>query len=219
MMFVEMPIIRVNNPPSRFGPSLATALAAVLASTVCAAPRAINELANPGFEESTGTDLAAWHAYGRGHAIDREVAHGGQQAIRCEARGSQDATGAAQVIRYDKPDKRPIVVGGWSKADDVDAGGDYCVYLDIFFEDGSPWWGQMAGWSRGRHDWQYTAQVFYPEKPVKEIQTFVLLRRTSGTAWFDDIFVCRGGRATGSVGEHRVVRRQPLNVVVLEEPK
>ena len=97
------------------------------------------------------------------------------------------------TLRYDTPDRRPIIIGGWSKADNVGSAGNYCIYLDIFFEDGTPWWGKQCSWNRGTHPWQYNGAVFSPPKPVKEIQVFVFLRHTTGTAWFDDIFLARGG--------------------------
>jgi len=40
---------------------------------------------------------------------------------------------------------------------------------------------------------QYTAEAYQPEKPVREIQAFVFLRRTKGKAWFDNVFIHRGG--------------------------
>ena len=157
------------------------------------APSAGNELVNPGFEAGQADSLDAWHGYGRGYVIDRDVVRTGRQAVRCSARGGRDGMGAVQTITYEAPDRRPIVIGGWSKAQGVGGGGDYSVYLDILYEDGTPWWGKTSPWSRGTHDWEYSARVHRPQKPVKEIKVFVFLRRTTGTAWFDDLMVCRGG--------------------------
>jgi hypothetical protein len=53
----------------------------------------------------------------------------GKLAVRCKTAGDQHGMGIAQVIRCDQPDKRPIIVGGWSRAEHVGAGGDYCLYL------------------------------------------------------------------------------------------
>ena len=152
-----------------------------------------NELADPGLEKTVADRLAAWTPYGRGYALDATEVQSGRLAVRCETRGDQDGMGIAQVIHYDRPDKRPIIVGGWSKAEDVGSGGDYCLYLDILYDDGTPWWGKTAAWTRGSHGWQYTAEVYQPEKPVRQIQAFVFLRRTKGKAWFDNVFIHRGG--------------------------
>ena len=152
-----------------------------------------NELANPGFELGGASTITGWDGYGRGYAVDRDVRRSGQRSIRCVARGETDGLGAVQIIHYDNPDRRPIVVAGWCKTQDVAGGGDCSVYLDIIYADGAPWWGKTASWARGTHDWAYSARVYRPSKPVKEIRTYVFLRRTTGTAWFDDIKICRGG--------------------------
>lgn len=173
-------------------------LLVVLAVTCVGIPPALggeagNELVNPGFEESQNATLVGWDKCARGYVIDRTTLHSGAQSIRCTSTGEKDCMGAMQTIKYDTPDKRPIVVGGWCKTRDVRARGNCCVYLDIIYEDGTPWWGRTNCWQRGTHDWEYDARICYPARPVKEIGTFVFLRRTTGTAWFDDIKVCRGG--------------------------
>lgn len=152
-----------------------------------------NEIGNAGFEETANALLTQWKAVGRGCALDDQTVHSGKRAIRCESTNSTETWGVAQVLSYEQPDKRPIIVGGWSKAQAVGTGGDYCVYLDIIYDDGTPWWGKTSAWARGTHDWQYAAQVYLPQKPVREIRTYVFLRRTTGKAWFDDVFVHRGG--------------------------
>lgn len=169
------------------GVALSGALLAAQAADVA------NEFENAGFEDTAAAKLTAWKPYRQGFALDSENLHGGKQSMRCESTKPTQACGAGQIIHCSRPDKRPIIVGGWSRAENVGAGGDYCVYLDVIYEDGSPWWGKISGWSRGTHDWEYTAQVYWPEKPVREIRAYVFLRRTTGKAWFDDVFVHRGG--------------------------
>lgn len=44
-----------------------------------------------------------------------------------------------------------------------------------------------ANWSQPTHDWEYAAEIFYPEKPIQKIQYFVFLRRGSGCVWFDEV--------------------------------
>ncbi len=154
---------------------------------------AANELANADLEQTDADRLAAWAPYGRGYMLETGEVHSGRHAIRCEATGDQDGMGISQIIRYERPDKRPIIVGGWSKAENVGGGGDYGLFLDVIYEDGTPWWGKTANWTRGSHDWQYTAEVYRPEKPVREIRAYVFLRRTKGKAWFDNVFLHRGG--------------------------
>ena len=156
----------------------------------------VNELTNPDFEEVASQEkakLSGWKPQGQGYSLDTQAAHRGQKSISCESNRMDQTRGVGQVIRYEKPDRRPIVVGGWSKAQDVSGAGDYCIYMDIVYEDGTPWWGQTSRWTAGTHNWQYTAHVFYPEKPVREIRVYVFLRRLQGKVWFDDLFLHRGG--------------------------
>ena len=137
---------------------------------------AANELANADLEQTDADRLAAWAPYGRGYMLETGEVHSGRHAIRCEATGDQDGMGISQIIRYERPDKRPIIVGGWSKAENVGGGGDYGLFLDVIYEDGTPWWGKTANWTRGSHDWQYTAEVYRPEKPVREIRAYEIGR-------------------------------------------
>ena len=99
-------------------------------------------------------------------------------------------TGLWKTLTYDAPDKTPVVFGGWSRAEDVKAG-DYCVYLDIDYADGSHNWGQKASWRQGTHDWENAQSVFFPEKPVSRILAYVLLRHGTGKAEFRDVFLER----------------------------
>ena len=67
-------------------------------------------------------------------------------------------TGLWQTLTYDAPDKTPVVFGGWSRAEGVKAG-DYCVYLDVDYADGSHDWGVKASWRQGTHDWEKIQSV------------------------------------------------------------
>ena len=142
-------------------------------------------LVNGGFEEEDGNSARGWHACGT-YAIEASAMKSGERAIRCETAEGKGASGAMQEIVYGKPDKAPVLFGGWSKAEGVTAS-EYCIYLDIWYEGGGNAWGITASWSQPTHDWEYAAEVFYPEKPVQKIQYFVFLRRGVGRVWFDDL--------------------------------
>lgn len=58
--------------------------------------------------------------------------------------------GLWKKITYDEPDTTPIVYGGESRAENVHAT-DYCVYLDIYYADGSTTWGERAEFEQGTH--------------------------------------------------------------------
>ena len=86
--------------------------------------------------------------------------------------------GRWNVFEYDSPDKTPIVFSGWSKAKDAHAP-DYCIFLDIFYSDGSATWGRKANFKLGTHDWEEAKGVFIPKKPVKKIDVYALFRSNS----------------------------------------
>ena len=91
---------------------------------------------------------------------------------------------------YDKPSKAPVFFCGTSRSTDACAP-DYCIYLDLWYDDGQPEWGVRADWTQGTHGWERTAGAFVPKKPIKKIQMFVFLRRGTGKAEFKDLVLER----------------------------
>lgn len=120
-------------------------------------------LVNGGFEDAADGKVKGWHAYGA-YACETEVVQAGARALRCEVpEAGKGQAGVMQEIVYARPDRAPVVFGGWSKAERV-AAEDYCIYLDIWYEGGGNAWGVTANWSQPTHDWEYAAEIFYPEK-------------------------------------------------------
>lgn len=93
--------------------------------------------------------------------------------------------------------RRSCGAAGMKEAAAFLAAQDYCIYLDVWYEGGGNAWGLTTGWPCRPHDWEYSAEVFYPEKPVKKIQCFVFLRKGSGRVWFDDVFLERRAPSLG----------------------
>ena len=83
--------------------------------------------------------------------------------------------GLWKVFEYETPDKAPIVFSGWSKAHDAHAL-EYCIYIDVYYTDGTISWGRKADFSLGTHDWEEAKGVFVPKKPVKKIEVYALFR-------------------------------------------
>ena len=113
-----------------------------------------NELVNPGLEANTDGNLPGWESCKADNPY--RVVHDAVQEGKCAVFGEttpQNRTfGIKQVIQYDKPNMTPVLFGGWSKCENVTTSHDYCVYLDIFYEDGTPQWAVSAPWSTGTHD-------------------------------------------------------------------
>ena len=98
--------------------------------------------------------------------------------------------GRWKEIVYDKPSKTPVFFSGMSRSENACAP-DYCIYLDMWYDDGTPVWGVRADWTQGTHGWERTAGAFVPAKPIKKIQMFVFLRRGTGKAEFKDLVLER----------------------------
>ncbi len=148
-----------------------------------------NLLKNADFERASAGRLDAWSPYGGGYTVEPGGGRGGSQGVKCVCPAPESITGLSQVIRLQSPTREPIVVSGWSRAESDAYGGEYSVYLDVIYADGTPLWGQQARFDRGPHDWQHATCIVRPAKPVKEIRVYVLYRRTTGTVWFDDVRV------------------------------
>ena len=103
---------------------------------------------------------------------------------------------SAEVLKfeYDKPSKDPIVFSAESWAEKASAG-DYCLWLDIHYADGTATWGSGDAYARcryGTHDWEKTTGVFRPKKPVKKISFNALFRHaTRGTVKFRNMLLER----------------------------
>jgi hypothetical protein len=158
----------------------------LLPAVVLAAPqRGLNLLANPSFEQAEGAAAQGWAAAGKGY----DLAPGrrpGRQAIHCGSSEWRQTLGAMQEVAFDPPLQHPFMVSGWSKARNAQ-GLDYCLYMDVWYEDGTNLWGQRGDFKLGTHDWQRIEYVFEVTKPVTRIQYFILFRECLGEVWFDDL--------------------------------
>ncbi len=145
-----------------------------------------------------GVDLLkadAWRPYVKGF----ERSDG---ALLCD--NGADATarrGAVQSVVLDQTAPLPIAARAWSKAEGVGGSADssYSLYLDLTYTDGTPLWGQTADFGTGTHDWERREVVVLPEKPVRSVSVYVLLRGHTGRAWFRDVELHQARPDAGAV--------------------
>ena len=109
------------------------------------------------------------------------------------------AVNRREVFKYDVPDKSPVWFGGESRCEGVDEAGEYSIYIDIYFADGSNAWALQAMFPRGTHDWVRREVLYIPPKPVSRIHLYRMLRKASGTAEFRDVFLKREKPSEGHV--------------------
>jgi len=147
--------------------------------------RGENLLTNPSFETVADAKAADWGSPGNGYALATD-AKSGQTSIFCESGAPDQTMGAMQEVVFDPPISHPLKVSGWSKAEDAH-GEDYCLYMDCWLAGGGNLWGQRMNFDEGTHGWQRIEYVFSAEEPITKIQYFILFRRCTGKAWFDDV--------------------------------
>lgn len=144
-----------------------------------------NLLSDPSFERiEIEKDKSAWSRYRAGvEPIDG--------AVRVRNGSADDHGGIFQRIDFDPPVFARFRFGAKSRAESADDGGTYAVYLDVHYADGSALWAQKATFAPGTHDWEISEAILTPERPIKQIEFFILFREASGTVDFDDAFLER----------------------------
>jgi hypothetical protein len=110
----------------------------------------------------------------------------------CDSGGNDGAVrGVSQSVELNQTRPEPIRAVAWSRAEAVARGpsaaaSDYAVYLDLTYDDGTPLYGQATSFKLGNHDWQRSQVVVLPQRPVKRLTFYLLFRKHSGRALFQD---------------------------------
>jgi len=127
-------------------------------------------------------DREAWRPWQKG--FERE----GDWFVCDNGADTKVQRGAGQSVVLNQTRPEPIVAVAWSKAEAVTGspGSNYALYLDLVYRDGTSLWGQTAPFSVGTHDWQRRQVVVLPEKPIRSVSFYMLLRSHGGKAWFRD---------------------------------
>jgi hypothetical protein len=146
-------------------------------------------IANPGFERVQNHRAFGWDFYGNGYALDRALRHSGATSIRCMNRAESESRGAQYSLTLNQKSPAPLLVTGWSRAENASGSpdADYSLYVDLEYTDGMPLWGQIAAFDTGTHGWQKKQVLIVPAKPIRKASIYVLFRHHTGTAWFDDV--------------------------------
>jgi hypothetical protein len=172
--------------------------------------RAQERLTNGGFERAESGRAPGWNAYEQGYDLTGDVARSGKSSLRCVNAAEEERRGGAVTVTLNQVTPQPIIVSGWSRAENV--GGlsneDYSLYVDLVHTDGTPLWGRLEPFDTGTHDWQRRVVRIFPSKPIRELTVYALFRRHTGTAWFDDFSVV-------TLPPGRIFDGQPLDAPVL----
>lgn len=158
-------------------------------------------LQNGGFESQANGSPASWRPWQAGFQLAAGQGREGSHAVLCERREGQGEFGLSQTLTLNRTNVAPIIVRGWSKAEEVTGGADsgYSLYVDLVYADDTPLWGQTANFLCGTHDWQLRELVILPDQPVKTLTLHCLFRGHTGRAWFDDVSVSEQRAGAGAV--------------------
>lgn len=111
----------------------------------------------------------------------------GVEKLVCDnGNDAQAHRGFVQSVVLNQTTPQPLIATAWSLAENVGGSrdNDYALYLDLIYTDGTPLWGQTVPFRVGSHDWQKAEVRIFPEKPVKQVSFYLLLRGHSGKAAF-----------------------------------
>ena len=111
-----------------------------------------------------------WMPFGSGFTVEEGEAGNVRPIWRCEAKAPRRCSGLYRRYRYENPSLEPVIYSGWSRSEGV-TGGEYCLYLDIYYTDGSTTYGQKVTWPHNVPDWTSRTEVFIPKKPSFSIPT------------------------------------------------
>ena len=137
-----------------------------------------------------------WNEYApNGFTPDYQVRHSGRLSIACASDSTTAGSGATQTIELRQTRPAPIIISGWSRAENVSgaADGNYALYADLLYADGTWLYGQIAPFTTGTHDWEQKSVTINPQRPVSSLTLNLLLRNKTGRAWFDDVSVREAG--------------------------
>lgn len=150
-----------------------------------------NLIQNFSFEYDTDEDGIPdfWRKYQQGFILDSTSAFHGKRSIMLENLSLDDKHGIYYVVNLNQTEPKKLKISGYSKAENVDGSqdNDYSIYVDFYYTDGSPLWGQTAKFSVGTHDWEYSEKIVVPEKPLAKANLYCLFRNHRGKVWFDKI--------------------------------
>ncbi len=171
-------------------------------------PPSANRLVNPGFEAGSPDALPGWSSWENGFSLDASERHTGARSLRLESADPSIAVGAGQAAPLKQTLATPLIVRGWSKAHKVNAPSErsYCLYVDIYYTDGTKLYGQTVPFEPGTHDWQFGQTSIETTKPVAAVSVYAMLRGATGTVWFDDLLLAEDTSRAGNVARHAKVQ-------------
>lgn len=127
-----------------------------------------------------------------GFEKDSAVLRSGTASLRCTNAEGSEKRGVEFDYALNQTRPVTVLVTGWSRAQGVSGtpNADYSLYCDLTYDDGSHAYGYASSFETGTHDWQRRRITITPDRPIRSLQVYGLLRGGHvGTAWFADFAV------------------------------
>lgn len=162
-----------------------------------------NLLLNYSFEIDNNDDGTPdfWRGYVKGfdYDVSGTQSRTGSRSVHVRNDSLTESRGVSVRVELAQDSAEALEISGWSKAVGVSGNpdNDYALYVDSWYTDGTPLYGQCARFSTGTHDWEYSSYVIRPEKPISHCMVYVLFRRHTGEAWFDQLALRRHTQTSG----------------------
>lgn len=165
-------------------------------------PKEANLLRNPGFEQGG----RGWTGIRKNVTLDHSLVHSGKTAVRLENKGPRQST-VSQSVMLNQQRPCPVLVQAVSRGRHVSGPRNrgYSLYVDIYYTDGTPLYGQTYDFLPGTTDWQLGQLYLEPTKPIRTVNVYLLLRGKAGTVWFDDLGLMEDPRRKGNVAREAAV--------------
>lgn len=138
-----------------------------------------------------------------------------KRSVKVFNRNEQDAGGLYTIIKLNQSEPKPILVAGWSKAENVSGSkdNDYSIYADFYAKDGTPWYARTSKFNTGTHDWEYSGTIHVPQMPIDKGYIYCLFRKHSGAVWFDNVFVGEVDTTATLIDELKAISIRVPNVI------
>ncbi len=153
----------------------------------------LNKLPNFSFEIDADDDCIPdlWVPYVKGFVYDTSTNNykTGKRSVYVKNDSMTEYRGIYTRYVLEQSIAEDILISGWSKAVNVSGNKDYnySIYVDAFYQDGTPLYGEVASFNSGTHEWEYSEKIIKPEKPIKYVNIYCLFRNHTGEAWFDNL--------------------------------
>ncbi|WP_088810262.1 MULTISPECIES: DNRLRE domain-containing protein [unclassified Listeria] len=163
-----------------------------------------NPVVNNSFEDHNGTLPAGWARTGntalsQAKVVDNE-SFSGDSAVYFERKATSEAhTHMLQDVAINQKEAKALTLTALSKSENAKVNGattvmsnDYSICGTIYYQDGTASYVQ-GQFPLGTNDWNRSAVVIKPAKPIQSIKIYTLFRNgLTGKAWFDDVRVIEG---------------------------